>query len=167
MESVRMSEMKVSAAAGDELAAIGLGSCIGLALVDRRAGIAGLAHIVLPESGAATEPLGKYADLAVPELAVRVLAAGAQRARLQAVMVGGARMFAIGAGMDIGARNDAAVREALRREAIPLVRSQTGGERGRTARVVLGHAVTVQEAGGRRIELLDLRVKTPVAGALR
>ena len=45
-----MGELAVSGTVGDELVAIGLGSCIGLALVDRDANVAGLAHVVLPES---------------------------------------------------------------------------------------------------------------------
>ena len=47
---VRMGELAVSAEAGHTLISLGLGSCIGLALMDRRGGIAGLAHIVLPTS---------------------------------------------------------------------------------------------------------------------
>ena len=45
-----MGEIEVSKRAGDELVARGLGSCIGLALIDREAGVAGMAHVVLPES---------------------------------------------------------------------------------------------------------------------
>ena len=46
---VRMGELAASAVAGDVLVSLGLGSCIGLALVDRRHGVAGLAHVVLPD----------------------------------------------------------------------------------------------------------------------
>ena len=51
MTGVRMGELAVSATPTDELVAVGLGSCIGLVIVDRSAGVAGLAHIVLPQSG--------------------------------------------------------------------------------------------------------------------
>ena len=151
-----MGEMAISAAKGDELVAIGLGSCIGLALVDRVAGVAGLAHIVLPDSGSADSPAGKFADLAVPELVARVQAAGALKLRLQAVLVGGAKMFARPGGLDIGARNDEAVRGALADLGIAVHASATGGSRGRTARVVVGVEVTSHEAGGERITLLDM-----------
>jgi chemotaxis protein CheD len=157
MESVGMGDMKVSAVAGEELVAIGLGSCIGLILVDRVAGVGALAHIVLPDSGDRREPAGKFADLTVPELIRRALQAGAGKARLEAVLIGGARMFAVGASLDIGARNDAAVRAALRREGIPVRASETGGRQGRTARIIVGSAVTVQAVGGERLKLLDLR----------
>jgi chemotaxis protein CheD len=79
MGSVSMGEIEVSKRAGDELVARGLGSCIGLVLVDRFTGVAGLAHIVLPESTEGDREPGKFADLAVPALIDRVVSAGASR----------------------------------------------------------------------------------------
>ena len=51
-----MGELKVSRARDGELVAIGLGSCIGLAVVDRGGCAAGLAHIVLPDSQGGKAP---------------------------------------------------------------------------------------------------------------
>ena len=66
---VRMGELAASAVDGDVLVSLGLGSCIGLALLDRRLGVAGLAHVVLPSSGGHAAPGSfKFADSAVPEL---------------------------------------------------------------------------------------------------
>jgi chemotaxis protein CheD len=66
-------------------------------------------------------------------------------------------MFAPGssAAMDIGARNDAAVRDALARERIPVVAADVGGSKGRTIRVVPGGAVLSKEAGGAEKELMS------------
>jgi chemotaxis protein CheD len=148
MGSVRMGEMTVSTASGEELVAIGLGSCIGLALVDRAAGVAGLAHVVLPDSGGAAGPIGKFADLAVPGLLAAVQRAGARKERLEVVIVGGARMFALGGGMDIGTRNEAAVREALSHHRLRVKAHATGGSNGRTMRVFAdGGTVHVHVAG--------------------
>jgi chemotaxis protein CheD len=155
--AVRMGEIAVSSDPGDVLLSIGLGSCIGLALVDPRRGVAGLAHVMLPEAIAGGGPVGKFADLAVPELVRRMTALGASKASLKAVLVGGAQMFAPGssAAMDIGARNDAAVRDALARERIPVVAADVGGSKGRTIRVVPGGAVLSKEAGGAEKELMS------------
>src|SRR3954453_18672363 len=108
---VRMGEASASNTPGDVLACIGLGSCIGLALVDRSAGAAALAHIMLPEAGEPDPPQPhKFADLSVPALVDFVLAHGASRLRLEACLVGGAAMFQFGgSGQDIGSRNAAAV----------------------------------------------------------
>lgn len=155
-----MGELAVSGTVGDELVAIGLGSCIGLAVVDRGANVAGLAHVVLPEAQGKTEPVAKFADLAVPELIARVEAAGAMRRRLEAVLIGGARMFSVGASLDIGARNAEAVRQALSTERVRIRAEEVGGSRGRTARIIIGSEITSQLAGGTRTSLLSL------AGAL-
>ena len=66
---VRMGELAASASAGDVLVCVGLGSCIGLALVCRRGRACGLAHIVLPDSGGREgDRPAKFAERAVPAL---------------------------------------------------------------------------------------------------
>jgi chemotaxis protein CheD len=154
---VRMGELAVSSASEHVLVSLGLGSCIGLALIDRKMGIAGLAHIVLPQSqGHGTENPRKFADLAVPEMLSELEGLGARKIRLEAVLVGGASMFAVtAASLEVGQRNEAAVRELLVKQRIPVVAAATGGNRGRTIRVdVASSAVTVREAGGKDEELL-------------
>jgi chemotaxis protein CheD len=156
MGSVRMGEIEVSAQAGEELVARGLGSCIGLALIDRRAGVAGMAHVVLPEAPNGSDPdRGKFADLAVPELISQMTRAGAVVRRLDAVLAGGARMFELG-DMDIGARNTEAVKKGLARSGVAVRAADTGGDRGRTMRLTVGEfAVSVKEAGGEATTLFD------------
>lgn len=150
-----MGEMAVSRTRGDELVALGLGSCIGLALVDRGEGVAGLAHIMLPECQDQTDQPGKYANRAVPELIEMMRRAGARERRLEAVLAGGACMFQLGNELDIGSRNEAAVRAALSRARVAIAAAATGGNRGRTVRVsVRDGIVTVKEAGGETIKLL-------------
>ena len=154
---VRMGELAVSSVHGHVLVSLGLGSCIGLALIDRRMGIAGLAHIVLPESpGQGSENSRKFADLAIPQLLDELERAGARKVRLEAVLAGGASMFAVSAaGLEVGQRNEAAVRALLEQHRIPVVATATGGDRGRTIRVEVGTSmVTVREAGGKDTELL-------------
>jgi chemotaxis protein CheD len=152
-----MGEIEVSKRTGEELVARGLGSCIGLALIDRLSGVAGMAHIVLPESGghaAAGEP-GKFADTGVPALISEMQRAGAVLRRLDAVMAGGARMFELGE-MDIGARNADAVKAGLTRAGLSVRAADTGGRRGRTLRLTVGEfEVTVKEAGGEPVTLFD------------
>ena len=154
---VRMGELAVSGVPGHVLVSLGLGSCVGLALLDRKMGIAGLAHIVLPQSqGDAGDNSRKFADFAVPELVSELVAEGARKVRLEAVLVGGASMFAVASSsLEVGQRNEAAVRGLLKKMRIPVVAAATGGSKGRTIRVdVTTSAVTVREAGGKETELL-------------
>jgi chemotaxis protein CheD len=155
MGTVRMGEIEVSKRTGDELVARGLGSCIGLALIDRLSGVAGMAHVVLPESNGADPELGKFADLAVPALIAQMQKSGAVLGRCDAVMAGGAKMFDLGE-MDIGARNAAAVKTGLARAGMTLRAAETGGSRGRTLRLTVGEfVVTVKEAGEEPVVLFD------------
>jgi chemotaxis protein CheD len=97
----------------------------------------------------------------VPELIKQVTALGTAKTSLKAVLVGGAQMFALGgsAAMDIGVRNDAAVRAALAEERIPIVAAEVGGSKGRTIRVVPGGSVLSKEAGGAEKELMSTGVR--------
>ena len=153
---VRMGELAASASAGDVLVCVGLGSCIGLALVCRRGRACGLAHIVLPDSG------GREGDR--PGQVRRARGARAdrrprppRRARRVAstpILVGGAQMFSTSTGMEIGARNEAAVRAELQRAGIPVTATATAGSVGRTVRVhVATGNVTVREAGSNEVTL--------------
>jgi chemotaxis protein CheD len=149
---VRMGELAASKTVGEILVTLGLGSCIGLVLLDRRMGVGGLAHVVLPDSAGHTQVNQfKFADHAVPELIKRVVALGARRPMLEAVLVGGASMFAaIGGSMEVGARNEAAVKAQLAAARIRVHASATGGTRGRTVRVdPKTGIVLVREAGGK------------------
>jgi chemotaxis protein CheD len=154
---VRMGELAASAVAGDVLVSLGLGSCIGLALLDRRAGVAGLAHVVLPAGGGSAPTRSfKFADYAVPELIDRVVRLGGRRGMLEAALVGGASMFAVSrSSLEVGQRNEAAVRDQLAAHRINVVAAETGGDRGRTIRVHVGsNRVTVREAGGIESQLV-------------
>ena len=123
---VRMGELAISDTPGDVLVSLGLGSCIGLALVDKRAGVAGLAHIVLPETTGSPKPeaMNKFADHAVPALVDGMVERGASRVFLQAALVGGASMFA-GTGLEVGQRNAEAVRELVAKRRVPVVAGST------------------------------------------
>jgi chemotaxis protein CheD len=163
---VRMGELAVSSAPGHVLVSLGLGSCIGLALIDRKMGIAGLAHVVLPQSqGHAQSTSRKFADHAVPELVSELEAAGARKVRLEAVLVGGASMFAVSSSsLEVGQRNEGAVRELLKTMRIPVRATATGGSKGRTIRVdVATGTVTYREAGGQDTELFGDRRPMAVA----
>jgi chemotaxis protein CheD len=158
--------MVVSNNPTEELVALGLGSCIGLAIVDPSAGVAGLAHIVLPESNERVDQVGKFADTAVPELIAQMRRAGGIERRFEAAIAGGARMFEMSGGLDIGSRNEAAVRAAMAEARIAIKAAKTGGNTGRTVKISVGDLlVTVRSAGEKPETLLDGRKPRSTAGA--
>ena len=142
---VRMGELAVSAAPATCLVTIGLGSCIGVVArrphpPRRRARARDAAAGARSQAdGLPAAARGKYADLAVPALVDAMLAAGARRLGLQVALVGGAKMFGAGAGsLDVGARNEAAVRDALTAARLRVRVAATGGDKGRTVRADVG-----------------------------
>jgi chemotaxis protein CheD len=128
---VGISDFKI-ASEPDVLITYALGSCIGTCLYDGRLRIAGLSHILLPESSICPgdKNLMKYADTALKELVETMVRAGALRSGLTAKIAGGAKMYACD-GMNVGERN-AAVKSELRRLGIRLVAEDTGANYGRT-----------------------------------
>lgn len=121
----------------DRLITVGLGSCIGIAIHDKYSNIAGLAHIMLPDStqfSNVTNPL-KFADLAIPLLIEKMIKQGANKRHMKAKIAGGASMFNFPDKKmmtDIGARNGEAVKVALEKVNIPLIAEDIGGNKGRT-----------------------------------
>jgi chemotaxis protein CheD len=126
-----------------------LGSCVGLALYDRRRRLAGLAHIVLPDSRGQGVPPGKYADTAVKET-IRLLRelANGEALHLTAKLAGGAKMFPFHTGMTIGDQNVLAVEQLLGAEGIAIVARSCGGEHGRRMMLdVASGVVTIETVG--------------------
>lgn len=121
----------------DKLITVGLGSCVGIAIYDKGAGLGGLAHIMLPDSSQFNKITNeiKFADLAIPILVEDMIKKGAQLKNMRAKIAGGASMFNFSDKsivMDIGNRNGIAVKNALKTLSIPIVAEDIGGNKGRT-----------------------------------
>ncbi|EWG11981.1 chemotaxis protein CheD [Cytobacillus firmus] len=116
----------------------GLGSCVGVVLYDLSAEIAGLAHIMLPDSSLAKNTSfnsAKYADTAIRDLVSLLMKNGAKASRLNAKIAGGAQMFQYSSGSDlmrIGPRNVEAVKKELYSLKIAILGEDVGGHSGRT-----------------------------------
>lgn len=123
--------------APDAITTLGLGSCVGVVIYDATAKIAGLVHVMLPDSTKIknNENKAKFADTGIEEMVRQVVAAGGVKSRLKAKIAGGAQMFAFSSENDllrVGARNVEAVKEQLVRMQIPLAAEDTGNSYGRT-----------------------------------
>ena len=127
--SIRMGEMDV--AIRDGVLRTLLGSCIGLALYDRKHKVAGLAHIVLPTSRGSKELPGKFVDTAIPTLVTNMEARAGAALKLTARIAGGANMFSSSAERTIGVENIEASERLLAELRIPIVARHCGGEQGR------------------------------------
>lgn len=116
----------------------GLGSCVGAVIYDDSKKVAGMVHVMLPDSSlnrTATMNVAKFADTGITALVDLLKQEGAQRFKMKAKIAGGAQMFQFTADKDsmrIGPRNVEAVKAQLKELGIPLIAEDTGGNSGRT-----------------------------------
>ena len=116
----------------------GLGSCVGVILYDESKQIAGLIHVMLPDSSLGRSDavnVAKFADTGIKALIELLKLEGVHAFKLKAKIAGGAQMFQFTSDKDsmrIGPRNVEAVKVELRKNSIPLVAEDTGGNSGRT-----------------------------------
>lgn len=116
----------------------GLGSCVGVVLFDDYTNIAGMAHVMLPDSKlgkSGSINVAKYADTAIVELVHKLEKEGVRVRALKAKLAGGAQMFTFSSTnemMRIGPRNVEAVKCKLKELRIQIVSEDVGGGSGRT-----------------------------------
>lgn len=134
---VGISDVKI-AQAPQSIRTSGLGSCVGVVIYDQQLKIAGLAHVMLPDSTLSKQqrlnPF-KFADTAIPYLVNSLCENGARKFALKAKIAGGAQMFQFENStpmMKIGPRNVDAVQKQLELYRIPVLAKSVGGSNGRT-----------------------------------
>ncbi len=136
MIRVGMADMNICAAP-DAITTLGLGSCVGIVLYDSVTKIAGLAHIMLPDSTQirSNENVAKFADTGIDELIVMLEKKGVSKNRLTAKIAGGAQMFALSSEnsmLCVGKRNVEATKNKLKSLGIRILAEDTGDSYGRT-----------------------------------
>lgn len=120
---------------GEQLVTEGLGSCLGIALFDDRAGVAGLIHVKLPTpDDHERASRATFADTGIDLLIEEMEREGASRHRLEAKLAGGSAMFDFSERTGLGTRNVEQARERLSALSIPVVGTDVGGDRSRSLR---------------------------------
>jgi chemotaxis protein CheD len=159
--NVGLGEQAISRNPEDVLVAYGLGSCVGVVMIDPVASVAGLLHAVLPKpvdgGGRGDRGSSKYIEGGVEGLITAMVKEGGNKNRLVVRIVGGANMLlssGITKSFDIGTRNVEAAQATLNRLKIPIAAAEVGGHTGRTVRVYVGsNRVTVRVIGQKEHEL--------------
>ena len=121
----------------DAITTLGLGSCVGIVLYDPVIKVAGLAHIMLPDSTQirSNDNVAKFADTGIDALLERMEQMGVSRRRLTAKIAGGAQMFAFtseNSMLAVGRRNVEATKKKLAELGIKIIAEDTGDSYGRT-----------------------------------
>jgi len=160
--SLGLGEQAISRNPEDILVAYGLGSCLGISMIDPVTRITGLFHAVLPERTNGSEmndpnTAFKYVDCGIENMLAAMIREGANKNRLVIRMAGGANML-IAPGMtstfDIGTRNVEKARMKFQQMNIKVAAEAVGGHTGRTVRVYVADSrMTVKVIGDKEKEL--------------
>ncbi len=106
-----------------------LGSCVSACLRDRKTGIAGMNHFMLPDQGSSNSDRlmpARFGTHAMELLINDMLKLGANRSTLEAKVFGGGNVIAGMTTVNIGQRNAGFVRAFLAQENIPIVAEDLG-----------------------------------------
>lgn len=122
--------------ASGEMIVTVLGSCIAACIRDRKLGIGGMNHFMLPvQSGEkgiqrnnSVNPALCYGNWAMEFLINSVLKLGGKRERLEVKLFGGGRVLAGMSNIDIGKRNIEFVTDYLMRDGLSIQAQDMGGE---------------------------------------
>jgi chemotaxis protein CheD len=157
---VGVGELAVSSDPGELLVTYALGSCVGVAAHDARAGVGGLLHFMLPNSAVnpekARELPGMFGDVGLPFFLTQLFERGASRKHLVVKLAGGAEINGPD-GFEIGKRNILLARRLLWKNAIVPAAEAVGGRIGRTMRLDMATGkVFLKDPDGER-ELLEER----------
>jgi chemotaxis protein CheD len=138
---VGISDCQTSKDRNSTLVTYALGSCVGVGVFDPSNSVAGLLHILLPESSLDAEKAAKnpcmFADTGVVQLLNRCQELGAAKSRLRVWLAGGSAVMDTRGVFNIGKRNQLAVRKALWKAGLLTLSEDLGGQGSRTVRLEL------------------------------
>jgi chemotaxis protein CheD len=140
--TVGIGELAVSDQPGAIIVTHALGSCIAVCLWDPDRRIAGMIHVLLPESRInpqrAAEQPAAFADSGIPMLFQAAYKLGAVKSRLRVRLVGGAEVAGEGGTFNIGRRNLLATKNVLWRNGVLIEKEEVGGRTVRTVHLAVG-----------------------------
>ncbi|PNV83395.1 MAG: chemotaxis protein CheD [Sulfurimonas sp.] len=118
-----------------------LGSCVAVCLYDRKSGIGGMNHYLLPFWNGNSLQSPRFGNIAIPKLIESMLERGANIKNIEAKIFGGASMnISASNNMMIGEKNILVAREILKEYKIHIVAEDVGKENGRKIQFNLQNA---------------------------
>ena len=135
--SVGIGQIAITCDPSSVLIAYGLGSCVGVSAYDPGTRVAGMVHVLLPQSdGRGTNPKepARFADTGIDLLIAEMAKLGAPKRRLLIKIAGGAAVLGVANAerFKIGERNVEAIKDRLKSHGLWPAAEDTGGNKGRT-----------------------------------
>ncbi|MCK4911762.1 MAG: chemotaxis protein CheD [Thermodesulfovibrionales bacterium] len=134
-----------------------LGSCISVCLFDKRAGVGGINHYMLPLWNGEGLASPRYGNIAITRLVEKMEALGCSRGRLEAKVFGGGQVLMITRGaINVSERNIILAKDMLGQLRIPIVAIDVGGNTGRRIVMNTGNGKVVMKRLRKQIN--DIRI---------
>jgi chemotaxis protein CheD len=134
--AIGIAEMHVTRNPTDILVTHALGSCVGVAIHDKEAGVGGILHYMLPMSSLDPNKAQKnpfmFGDSGIPEFFQAAYKLGARKENLRVCIAGGAKVIDDGGRFDIGSRNVVIARKLFWKNAILIAAENVEGTVPRT-----------------------------------
>lgn len=137
MVVIGVGDMKVNNDPDKVLITHSLGSCIGIAVHDNKAGVGGILHFMLPlshEDKAKQNPF-MFADTGIPALFKALYELGAEKRNMTVKVAGGACIMSDKNIFNIGQRNVLVMKKIFWKNGILIKGEDTGGNSWRTMKV--------------------------------
>ena len=136
---IGIGHIKATGTPGDEIKTYALGSCVAVILYDKKAKIAGMIHVALPDSAVNTEKAqslpGYFADTGLPILLKDFKKLGGDRKTTVIKIAGGSSIMDANKTFDIGKRNAIAVKRYLWKHGLGVMKEDIGGDISRTVSI--------------------------------
>ncbi len=157
MQTVDISDMKIARSPDEILVTYSLGSCVGLALYDKVAGVGGLIHCMLPLSKIDPEKAQlrpfMFVDTGVTRLLGDLFKLGAQRQNLVAKVAGAGSPLGREETFRIGQRNYTILRKLLWKNNILIDAEDIGGSKARTMYLYMTDGLVTVKSEGKEVPL--------------
>ncbi len=136
---IGIGHIKATSKPGDEIKTYALGSCIAVMLYDKKAKIAGMIHIALPDSAVNSEKAqslpGYFVNTGLPLLLTEFKKLGRNRKTTVIKIAGGSSIMDENKTFDIGKRNAIAVKRFLWKQGLGVMKEDIGGNISRTVSI--------------------------------
>lgn len=117
-----------------------LGSCVAVCLYDKKLGIGGMNHYLLPFWNGNGLQSPKFGNISIPKMIEMMLEQGSSTKYMEAKIFGGASMNTFSSEkMMIGEKNILVAREILREYKVAIVAEDIGKQNGRKIQLDLNH----------------------------
>lgn len=134
-----------------------LGSCVSVCLWDCLQRIGGINHFMLPFWNGEGLASPKYGNIAIAKLIERLCDLGSGKRNLRAKLFGGGVVLNVSNPfMNIGERNVQLAEDVLRKEGIPILSADTGGNVGRKIIFNTGTGMVLVKRLSKQID--DIRI---------